>query len=133
MQIILDHFYQHLAGDVGFTVSLPPVLIEIPQPGALQLADLTVPGLDLVMDVAHVVPQGFHVVELQFTLTTLLDLLSLSVISPDVTKKIFLGWQGFATLLTGELLVGMVSLDVVDQISLAFQYFAAVNTEMFPG
>ena len=34
MQIILDHFYQHLASDVGFTVSFPPVFIEIPKPGA---------------------------------------------------------------------------------------------------
>ena len=91
MEIILDHFYQHLPGDVGFTVSLPPVLIEIPQPGALQLTDLTVPRLDLVMDVAHVVPQGFHVVELQFTLRTRFCILPLGVIPPDVLQQIFVG------------------------------------------
>ena len=132
MQIILHHLYQLLPGDVLFTVSLPPVFIQIPKPGTLQLTNLTVPGLDLIVDVAHVVPQSMNVVELQFTLPTLLDLLSLSVISPDVTKEIFLGWQGFATLLTGELLVGMMSLDVVDQICFVLQYLAAVNTEMLP-
>ena len=64
MEIILDHFYQHLAGDVGFTMSLPPVFVEIPQPGTLQLTDLTVPGFDLLVDVTHVVPQRVNVVEL---------------------------------------------------------------------
>ena len=132
MQIILDHLYQHFPGDVLFTVSLPPVFIQIPKPGTLQLTNLTVPGLDLLVNVAHVVPQSMNVVELQFTLPTLLYLLSLGVISPDMTKEIFLGWQGFATLLTGELLVGMMSLNVVDQISFVLQYLAAVNTEMLP-
>ena len=84
MEIILDHFYQHLAGDVGFTVSLPPVLIEIPQPGALQLTDLTVPRLDLVVDVAHVVPQCRRVVKLQFTLITRLSFLPLVVIPANM-------------------------------------------------
>ena len=88
MEIILDHFYQHLAGDVFFTVSLPPVLIEIPQPGALQLTDLTVPGLDLVMDVAHVVPQRRRVVELQFALIAWLSFLPLVVIPPDMTQEV---------------------------------------------
>ena len=74
MPIILDHFYQHLAGDVGLAVSLPPVFIEIPEPGTLELAVFTVPRFDLVMDIAHVVPQSFHVIELQLTLTTLLSL-----------------------------------------------------------
>ena len=74
MSIILDHFYQHLAGDVGFTVSLPPVFVEIPQSGTLELTIFTMPGLDLVMDVAHVVPQGLHVVELELALPTLLSL-----------------------------------------------------------
>ena len=41
------------------------------------------------MDVAHVVPQSMHVVELQLTLTTLLYLLPLGVIPPDVFQKIF--------------------------------------------
>ena len=91
MEIILDHFYQHLAGDVGFTVSLPPVLIEIPQPGALQLTDLTVPRLDLVVDVAHVVPQCRRVVELQFTLITRLSFLPLVVIPPNMTQEVFVG------------------------------------------
>ena len=87
MQIILDHFYQHLAGDVCLTVSLPPVFIEIPQPGTFQLTDLTMPGLDLVA--AHVVPQSFNVVELEFTLSTLLSLFPPGVIPPDVFQKIF--------------------------------------------
>ena len=91
MEIILDHFYQHFTGDVGFTVSLPPVLIEIPQPGALQLTDFTVPGLDLVMDIAHVVPQRRRIEELQFTLRAWLSFLSLVVIPPDVLQQIFVG------------------------------------------
>ena len=91
MEIILHHFYQHLACDVGFTVSLPPVLIEIPQPGALQLTDLTVPRLDLVMDVAHVVPQSLDVIKFQLTLTTRLSILPLGVIPPDVLQQIFVG------------------------------------------
>ena len=91
MEIILDHFYQHLASDVGFTVSLPPVLIEIPQPGALQLTDLTVPRLDLVMDVAHVVPQCRRVVKLQFTLITRLSFLPLVVIPANMTQEVFVG------------------------------------------
>ena len=92
MQIILDHFYQHLAGDVCFAVSLPPVLIEISQPGTFQLTDFTMPGLDLVVDAAHVVPQSFNVVELEFTLTTLLTLFPLlGVIPPDVLQQIFVG------------------------------------------
>ena len=74
MSIILDHFYQDLASDVGFTVSLPPVFVEIPQSGTLELTIFTMPGLDLVMDVAHVVPQGLHVVELELALPTLLSL-----------------------------------------------------------
>ena len=105
MQIILHHLYQLLPGDVLFTVSLPPVFIQITKPGTLQLTNLTVPGLDLIMNVAHVVPQGFHVVELQFTLITLLTLLSPGVISPDVFQQIFVGGEGLATLLTGKLLV----------------------------
>ena len=129
MEIILDHFYQHLAGDVGFTVSLPPVLIEIPQPGALQLADLTVPGLDLVMDVAHVVPQRVDVVELELTLPALLNLLPLGVIPPDVTQEVFLCRQGLPALLTREFLVTVMSLDMVYQICLMFEDFTAVNTE----
>ena len=132
MQIILHHLDQHLPGDVLFTVSLPPVFIQIPQSGTLQLTNLTVPGLDLIMHVAHVVPQSPYIVELQLTLTTLLYLLPLGVISPDVTEEIFVGWEGLATLLTGELLVGMMSLDVIDQICFMFQYLAAVNTEMLP-
>ena len=132
MQIILDHFYQHLTGDVDFTVSFPPVLVEIPEPGTLELANLTVPRLDLLMDIAHVVPQGVDVVELELTLQALFDLLPLGVISPDVTQQIFLGRQSFAALLTWELLVRMMSLDVIDQICLVLQYFAAVNTEMLP-
>ena len=84
MKILLDHFNQHLAGDVSFTVTLPPVLIEIPEPGTLKLTDLTIPGLDLVVDADHVVPQAFDVVELEFTLSTLLTLFPLSVIPPDV-------------------------------------------------
>ena len=84
------------------------------------------------MDVAYMVPQCSDVVELQLTLTTLLYLLPFGVIPPDVTQQIFLGRQGFATLLTGELLVGMMSLNVVDQISFVLQYLAAVNTEMLP-
>ena len=89
MQIILDHFYQHLTGNVDFTVSFPPVLVEIPEPGTLELANLTVPGLDLVVDAAHVVPQSFNVVELEFTLTTLLTLFPLlGVIPPDVLQQI---------------------------------------------
>ena len=91
MEIILDHFYQHLTGDVGFTVSLPPVLIEIPQPGALQLTDLTVPRLDLVVDVAHVVPQCRRVVKLQFTLITRLSFLPLVVIPANMTQEVFVG------------------------------------------
>ena len=98
MEIILYHFYQHLAGDVCFTVSLPPVFIQIPKPGTLQLTNLTVPGLDLIMNVAHVVPQSPDIVELQFTLTTLLHLLPLGVVSLDVTKSNFVGWEVFATL-----------------------------------
>ena len=90
------------------------MFIQIPKPGTLQLTNLTVPGLDLVMNVAHVVPQSPDIVELQFTLTALLTLLPFGVISPDVTKEIFVGWECFATLLTRELLVGMMSLDVVD-------------------
>ena len=92
MQIILDHFYKHLTGDVCLTVSLPPVFIEIPQPGTFQLTDFTMPGLDLVVDVADVVPQCMDIVELEFTLTTLLYLLSLGVIPPDMTQEVFLGW-----------------------------------------
>ena len=92
MKILLDHFYQHLAGDVCLTVSLPPVLIEIPQPGTFQLTDLTMPGLDLVVDVADVVPQCMNIVELEFTLTTLLTLFPLlGVIPPDVLQQIFVG------------------------------------------
>ena len=121
MEIILDHFYQHLAGDVFFTVSLPPVLIEIPQPGALQLTDLTVPGLDLVMDVAHVVPQRVDVVELELTLTTLLNLLPLGVIPPDVTQEVLLCRQGLSALLTREFFVTVMSLDVINQICFMFQ------------
>ena len=132
MQIILHHLYQLLPGDVLFTVSLPPVFIQIPKSGTLQLTNLTMPRLYLLVNVAHVVPQSMNVVELQLTLTTLLYLLPLSVVSPNVTKEIFLGWKGFATLLTGELLVGMMSLDVVDQICFVLQYLAAVNTEMLP-
>ena len=132
MQIILDHLYQLLPGDVLFTVSLPPVFIQIPKPGTLQLTNLTVPGLDLIMNVAHVVPQSPDIVELQLTLITLLTLLPLGVISPDVTQEIFVGWECFATLLTRELLVGMMSLDVIDQICFVLQYLAAVNTEMLP-
>ena len=86
MQIILDHFYQHLTGDVDFTVSFPPVLVEIPEPGTLELANLTVPGLDLVVDVTHVVPQSFHVEELQLTLSARLGLLPLGVVPSDVTQ-----------------------------------------------
>ena len=89
MQIILHHFYQHHTGDISFVVSLPPVFIEISQPATLQLAKLTVPGLDLVVDAAHVVPQSFNVVELEFTLTTLLTLFPLlGVIPPDVLQQI---------------------------------------------
>ena len=84
MKVLLDHFYQHLAGDVCLTVSLPPVLIEIPEPGTLKLTDLTIPGLDLVVDADHVVLQAFDVVELEFTLSTLLTLFPLGVIPPDV-------------------------------------------------
>ena len=86
MQIILHHFYQHLPGDVLFTVSLPPVFIQIPQPGTLQLTNLTVPGLDLLVDVAHVVPQSLHVVELQLALSAGLRLLPLGMISSDMTQ-----------------------------------------------
>ena len=89
MKIILDHFYQHLAGDVCLTVSLPPVLIEIPEPGTLKLTDLTIPGLDLVVDADHVVLQAFEVVELEFTLATLLTLFPPGVNPPDVFQKIF--------------------------------------------
>ena len=84
MEVLLDHFYQHLAGDVCFTVSLPPVFIEIPEPGTLKLTHLTIPGLDLVVDADHVVLQFFDVVELEFTLSTLLTLFPLGVIPPDV-------------------------------------------------
>ena len=105
MQIILHHLYQLLPGDVLFTVGLPPVLIQIPKPGTLQLTNLTVPGLDLIMNVAHMVPQGFHVVELHLTLITLLTLLSPGVVSPDMFQQIFVGGEGLATLLTRELLV----------------------------
>ena len=132
MKIILDHFYQHLAGDVCFTVSLPPMFIEIPQPGTFQLTDLTMPGLDLVVDVADVVPQCMNIVELEFALSTLLYLLSLGVIPPDMTQEVFLGWQSFATLLARELLVRMMSLYVIDQICFMLQYFTTVNTEMLP-
>ena len=132
MSIILDHFYQHLASDVGFTVSLPPVFVEIPQPGTLQLTDLTVPGFDLLVDVTHVVPQRVDVVELELALSALLDLLSLGVISPDVTQEILLGRQRLTALLTGELLVTVMSLDVIYQVRLVLQYLAAVNTEVFP-
>ena len=132
MQIILHHLYQLLPGDVLFTVSLPPVFIQIPKPGTLQLTNLTVPGFYLIMNVAHVVPQGLHVVELQLTLITLLTFLSPGVVSPDMFQQIFVGGEGFATLLTRELLVGMMSLNVVDQISFVLQYLAAVNTEMLP-
>ena len=132
MQIILDHLYQLLPGDVLFTVSLPPAFIQITKPGTLQLTNLTVPRLDLIMNVTNVVPQSLHVVELQFTLITLLTLLSPGVVSPDVFQQIFVGGEGLATLLTGELLVGMMSLNVVDQISFVLQYLAAVNTEMLP-
>ena len=86
MQIILHHFYQHLAGDVFFTVSFPPMFIEITKPGALQLTNLTFPGLDLVVDVAHVVPQSLHVVELQLALSAGLRLLPLGMISSDMTQ-----------------------------------------------
>ena len=132
MQIILDHFYQHLAGDIFFTVSLPPVFIEIPKPGTLQLADLTMPGFDLLVDVAHVVPQRVDVVELELALSALLDLLPLGVVPPDVTQEILLGRQGLAALLAGKLLVAVMSLDMVDQVRLVLQYLAAVNTEVFP-
>ena len=91
MQIILDHFYQHLASDVGFTVSLPPVFVEIPKASALHLANLTVPGLDLVMDVAHVVPQCRRIEELELTLRAGLRFLSFVVIPPDVLQQIFGG------------------------------------------
>ena len=91
MQIILHHLYQHLPGDVLFTVSLPPVFVEIPQPGALQLTDLTVPRLDLVVDVAHVVPQRRRIEELQLTLRAWLSFLSLVVIPPDVLQQILGG------------------------------------------
>ena len=128
MQIILDHFYQHLAGDVFFTVSFPPMFIEVSKPGALQLTDFTMPGLDLLVDVAHVVPQGVDVVEPQLTLTTLLNLLPLGVIPPDVTKEIFLRGQGLPALLTGEFLVAVMTLDVINQICLVLQYFTTVNT-----
>ena len=123
MQIILDHFYQHLPGDVFFTVSLPPVFIEITKPSALQLANLTMPGLDLLVDVAHVVPQRVDVVELELTLTTLLDLLPLGVISPDVTQEIFLCRQSLPALLTWKFLVAVMTLDVINQICLVLQYF----------
>ena len=128
MEVLLDHFYQHLAGDVCFAVSLPPVLIEIPEPGTLELANLTVPGLDLLMDIAHVVPQGVDVVELELTLTTLLDLLPLGVIPPDVTQEIFLCRQSLPALLTWKFLVAVMTLDVINQICLVFQYFTTVNT-----
>ena len=86
MQIILDHFYQHLAGEISFIVSLPSVFIEIPQPRTLELANLAVPGLYLVVDITDVVTQRPHIVELHFTLTALLRLLSLCMISSDVTQ-----------------------------------------------
>ena len=105
MQIILHHLYQLLPGDVLFTVSLPPVFIQITKPGTLQLTNLTVPGLDLIMHVAHVVPQSLHVVELQLTLVTLLTLLTPGVVPPDVFQQIFVCGEGLTTLLTGELLV----------------------------
>ena len=91
MEIILDHFYQHLPGDVLFTVSLPPVLIEIPQPGALHLTDLTMPGFDLVVDVAHVVPQCRRIEELQLTLRAWFSFLTFVVIPPDVLQQILGG------------------------------------------
>ena len=86
MQIILHHFYQHLAGDISFVVSLPPVFIEISQPATLELAKLTVPGLDLVVDVADVHRQRSHIVELHLALTALLGLLPLGVVPSDVTQ-----------------------------------------------
>ena len=131
MEIILDHFYQHLAGDVGFTVSLPPVLIEIPQPGALQLTDLTVPRLDLVVDVAHMVSQSVDVVELELTLPALLNLLSLGVIPPDVTKEVFLCRQGLTALLAGKFLVTVMSLDVINQVGFMLQDLAAMHAQVF--
>ena len=91
MQVILHHFYQHLAGDISFVVSLSPVFIEISQPVTFELAKLTVPGLDLVVDVTHVVPQSFHVEELQLTLSARLGLLPLGVVPSDVFQKIFIG------------------------------------------
>ena len=60
------------------------MLVEISKPGALHLADLTMPGLDLVVDVADMIPQSFDVVELQLTLRAWLSILPLGVISPDV-------------------------------------------------
>ena len=91
------------------------------------------PGLDLVVDAAHVVPQSFNVVELEFALSTLLTLFPLlGVIPPDMTQQVFLGWQSLTTLLTRELLVRMMSLDVINQICLSLQYFATVTTEMVP-
>ena len=77
MQIILHHFYQHHTGDISFVVSLPPVFIEISQPATLELANLTVSGLDLVVDVADVHRQRSHIVELHLTLSALLGLLPL--------------------------------------------------------
>ena len=132
MEIILDHFYQHLPGDVGFTVSLPPVLIEIPQSGTLQLTDLTVPGLDLVMDVAHVVPQCRRVVELEFTLIAWLSFLPLVVISPNMTQEVFVGGEVPSALETRILLIIMIALDVIHQISKSLQNFSTVYAQAFP-
>ena len=67
------------------------MLIEISKPGTLHLANLTVPGLDLVVDVAHVVPQRRRIEELQLTLRAWLSFLSLVVIPPDVSQQIFGG------------------------------------------
>ena len=91
MQIILDHFYQHLAGYINLVVSLPPVFIEIPQPRTLELANLAVPGLYLVVDITDVAPHCFDVKELQFAMGAWLCLLPLGMVPPDVFQEIFVG------------------------------------------
>ena len=130
--VTLHHADQHRLGNPRLAVCLP-VHVEIAESGASEHTNLAVERFELLMNIADVLLQRHRRVEVFLTLITLLCLLPDSVPPLDMFSEVLPAPEHGLTVPADELLVGVVPLEVEDQVPLAVEDLAALDTEVILG